>query len=84
MILCLGADVDADGLSTRGQTALLTAVLSNQSTGMVDALLAQGPDKIVETSCESGCSVDGSHDALAWAEILDRQALIPSLEATSS
>lgn len=82
MLLTLGADID--GLSRRGQSALLTAVLSNQSTEIVDALLAHGADTTVETSCESGCSVDGSHDALGWAEILDRQALIPSLEAARS
>lgn len=82
MLLSLGADVD--GLSSRGQSALLTAILSNQSTEMVDSLLAHGADTTFETSCETGCSVDGSHDALGWAGILDRQALIPALEAARS
>ena len=73
-LIRLGADVNAR--SAAGHTPLLAAIFSDQSPEMLLVLLVAGADPTVRVGCDAGCHVAGLHDALGWARLLDREALI--------
>lgn len=81
LLVELGAD--PDGASTAGHTPLLTAVFSDRSPEIVEILLDAGADPGVSIACDRGCStaVSGTaHDAVEWAEALERNELVPVLD----
>lgn len=80
-LLANGAAVDAP--STSGHTPLQLAIFAGSSADVVILLLDAGADVTAVAACELGCSV-AEGDVLAWAYALERQDLIPLLEAAAA
>lgn len=77
-LLDLGADVDRR--SDAGHTPLLLAVFADASAATVALLLDHGADPTITASCTTRCAFAGG-GAVAWARHLDRDRLVPLLDA---
>ncbi|NNC39892.1 MAG: hypothetical protein HKN95_04280 [Acidimicrobiia bacterium] len=78
ILLELGAAVDAT--SSAGNTPLLIAVFSGQAPELVELLLEEGADPEASAECSRGCSLEGTHDVMEWARVLQRTDLVRVLD----
>lgn len=75
LLIGLGAAVDAPSKS--GHSPLMLAVFSDQSPEVVSALLAGGADPLLAAGSDQRTALD-------WAGELEREELVPLLEAAAS
>jgi ankyrin repeat protein len=80
-LLDLGARIDAR--SRLGPTALAQAVVTGQSTEMVELLLDAGADPTIVVDCATRCG-SSSQDLVGWARTLRNSDIVALLDVVPS